>query len=175
VVYEEAFLVNSHLSHNFKKNDTMEKIQTSLLKEIEKITHPLALQIVELVVKETKSGINIRLVVAKKSGVSIDDCERVTKLLNERIEILSLLDSDNYTLQVSSPGLYRVFKNKSEYTIFTSRNVKIILRDPIDTEHQQKVYEGKLISLKDDIVSVQINGTLLKIPYNKIQKTKLNG
>ena len=143
--------------------------------EFEKITRTLSLTVVELGVKRGPSGLNIIAVIDKEGGVTVSDCEKVTRLLNERISILHPEEIDNYTLQVSSPGTSRVFKDKKEYELFKSRDVRVVLLEPLDKKHITTIIEGKLIGLKDDIVTLEVEGELMKIPFKKIGKTKLNG
>ena len=155
-----------------------------IMNELIKVVKPLDIKVVELLVKENKSGLSINVVIEKGGGVTIDDCEKVTRLLNDRLSMLQELEVENYRLQVSSPGLSRVFKKKDEYNIFKSRNVKIILKEPLNSNSEKLVnnltdsliYEGTLLGLEDDIVKIRDNtDRIVEIPYDKIQKTKLNG
>ena len=161
-----------------------------IMNELKKVTDPLNIKVVELFVKENRSGLLINVVIEKDGGVTIDDCERVTRLLNDRLSILDELEVYNYRLQVSSPGLSRVFKNREEYNIFKSRDVKIILKEPLEeylNENKEsknskmsnkinKIYEGILLGIKDDTVKIKdYDNRIIEIPFNKIQKTKLNG
>ena len=156
--------------------------------ELKKVVDPLGIKVVELFVKENKSGLTINVVIEKVGGVTIDDCEKVTRLLNDRLSILDDFDIYNYRLQVSSPGLSRVFKSKEEFNIFKGRDVKIILKEPLDGLIQgekvnkiSKIIEnghilgGILLGIEDSMVKIKIDDEIVEIPYVKIQKTKLNG
>jgi len=152
------------------------KAEIEILKEeIEKITNPLGLKTVELDAKRGPNGLNIIAVIHKDGGVTISDCEKVTRLLNDRLAILHPDEIDNYTLQVSSPGTRRVFKDKKEYELFNSKDVKVILLEPLDSTGGLTIIEGKLTGFKDDVVEIEAEGELVLIPLNKIRKTKLNG
>jgi len=152
------------------------KVEIEILnEEVEKITIPLGLKTIELDAKRGPNGLNIIAVIDKDGGVTISDCEKVTRLLNDRLAILHPAEIDNYTLQVSSPGTSRVFKDKKEYELFISKDVKVILLKPLDSSHGSTVIEGKLAGFKDDVVMIEAEGELIPIPLNKISKTKLNG
>jgi ribosome maturation factor RimP len=153
----------------------MDDIEEVLLKELKKVSEPLDIKIVELVVKKGKGGLNIKAIIYKDEGVTIGDCERISNLFNSRLSLLPNIEEENYNLQVSSPGLYRVFKDQKEYDIFKSRPVKIILKQPLDSGGKVTVLEGELLGIKDDIVAVEVEGKQLNIPLNRISKTKLNG
>lgn len=150
-------------------------IDEIIMKELRKVVEPLSINVVELFIKENKKGLTINVVITKEDGVTIDDCEKVTRLLNDRLSILDELEVSNYRLQVSSPGLFRVFKSEDEYNIFKSRAVKIILKEPLGRD-DKTIHEGILKGIEDDLVKIEeVDGNLTEIPVNKIGKTKLNG
>ena len=151
-------------------------IEIEILKdEVEKITSSIDLTTIELDAKRGPNGLNIIAVIDKEGGVTVSDCEKVSRLLNDRIEILHPAEINNYTLQVSSPGTSRVFKDKKEYELFTSKDVRVILSEPLNKKHRSNIIEGKLIGFKNDVVTVEAEGELIFIPLEKISKTKLNG
>jgi ribosome maturation factor RimP len=150
--------------------------EKELYEEVLTITEPIGLVIVDLAIKEGKRGTNIYLVIHRDTGVTIHDCERVSQLLNDRLSVLNTIGGgSDYSLQVSSPGLFREFKNKREYNIFRSRQVKIILKKPYEDISNNPVLEGKLVNMEDDIVSVEIAGKTVALPLQRISTTKLNG
>jgi|WetSurSiteA1Bulk_404760.scaffolds.fasta_scaffold88401_2 ribosome maturation factor RimP len=160
-------------------NAAMDVLKQELLAELEKITGPLDITVVDFEAAKGKRGLTITVVLDKQGGVSIDDCEKVSSLFNERLEVLDVLgeavDKANYSLQVSSPGLYRVLKSKKEYTIFRSRKVRVFLKGPIDGAHPSIEYEGTLGGMEGDTVILDVAGEKLSIPFGNISKTKLNG
>jgi ribosome maturation factor RimP len=154
--------------------DTTEDI---LLDELTKITQPLGISVVELAVNWGKNGLNIRVIVEKASRITIGDCERITRLYNDRLTILESIEENNYTLQVTSPGIDRVFKDKAEYTIFKSRDVRIQLNRPIESGGKTTI-RGKLEGLQDDNVILSTGSKPkqdIMIPLNNIRKTQLDG
>lgn len=153
----------------------MEELQNILLQELNKITSPLNINIIELRAKKTRSGLNIYAVIDKQGGVTIDDCERVTRVFNDRLGVLKPIEEENYNLQVSSPGLNRVFKDIREYNQFKFRNVKVILKQPLDEHSRNTVIQGKLEGLHQNNVKLDVSGEKINIPLEKISKTKLDG
>jgi ribosome maturation factor RimP len=150
--------------------------EKELYEEVRTITEPIGLVIVDLAIKERREGTNIYLVIHKDTGVTIQDCERVSKFLNDRLSVLgNVWGRKDYSLQVSSPGLYREFKNKREYNIFRSRQVKIILKKPYEDISKNPVLEGKLVNMENDIVSLEMADKTVEVPLQRISTTKLNG
>jgi len=152
----------------------MDRNDEILWAELTKITDPLGVIIVEISVGKGKNGLNIRIIVDKEGGIQIGDLEHITRLLNDRLSVLEILDENDYSLQVSSPGIYREFKSKEEYGLFKSRKVKVILREPLDNM-RDSVVTGILRGMEDDDVTIETGGRTVSIPFDKIVKTKLDG
>jgi ribosome maturation factor RimP len=153
----------------------MEILEETLKEELKKVCDPLDLEIVELSAKRGKNGLNIKAVIYRGSGVTIRDCEKVSILFNNRLSILGPIDDENYSLQVSSPGLYREFKDSHEYSLFLTRPVKLILKEPDPNLGNAVCLTGILEGYIDNTVVLNENGIMHRIPLSRIKKTKLNG
>jgi len=152
-------------------------IRSILLRELELIVEPLGLKVVELSVHRGKSGLNIYAVVYREGGVTLGDCERVTRLYNDRLTILEPIDENNYTLQVSSPGTERVFKDVKEYDLFRSRHVTMVVDSSIEGS-EGGVISGILEGLEKGHVILRTEGkagTKIVIPMESVRKTRLSG
>ncbi|MCK4804647.1 MAG: ribosome maturation factor RimP [Spirochaetes bacterium] len=152
----------------------MASIKEILLKEVKKISDPLNITVVELNAKRGPNGLNIIVIIDKEEGVTLNDCEKISRLFNDRLEILEPIEEENYNLQVSSPGIHRIFKNKNEYNLFKSKDVKVMLKEPFDDIYKSAILEGKLRGLEDDIVTIEVDGETISIHLDSISKTKLN-
>ena len=155
----------------------MDETRQILLTEFERVMDPLGIQIVKLSVYKGKSGLNIRVVIYREGGVTLDDCERATRIFNDILTILEPIDENNYTLQVSSPGIDRVFKDEKEYNIFTTAHVKIVV-DESFRYGEGGVIRGVLKGLNGDSVVIVPHNDLereLTIPISSIKKTQLDG
>jgi len=154
---------------------SMEILEKILRAELEKVCDPLDLDIVELFVKRGKNGLHIKVIIYRGSGVTIRDCEKVSNLFNSRLSMLGQFDNENYNLQVSSPGLYRELRDTCEYSLFLTRPVKLILKEPDPSLGNAVCLTGILEAYKDNTVVLNENGKLHRIPLSRIKKTKLNG
>jgi ribosome maturation factor RimP len=149
----------------------METLRKELLAELSKITSPLGIRIVELQAMKGKRAFTITVVVDKGGKVSIEDCEMVTKLFNARLEVLELLRGANYSLQVSSPGTSRVFKSRDEYDIFRGREVRVVLKEPVE---RTNVLDGVLENAEGDSITLSVSGERVSVPFSNISKTRLH-
>ena len=83
---------------------------------------------------------------SKEHDVTLDDCENVTRSLNEYLDELIPV---KYYLEVSSPGLERKFKSEKEFLIFKGRRISLKLKQPLEGE-SEKIFKGEIIDWDDN-------------------------
>lgn len=115
--------------------------------------------------------------------VDTDDCELVSRFLSEKLDEEDPIE-ENYYLEVSSPGLDRTLFKEKDYKRFAGREVEVSLYAAYEGK---KKYEGVLIDLADDILSIETQPAPAKgkakakpsapervdIPFDMVAKTKL--
>ncbi len=92
----------------------------------------------------------LRVYIDKEGGVGIDDCELVSRALDEKLG--DDLTEQPYIMEVSSPGLDRVLKRDAEYTKYKGRLVDVKLFKALDGI---KEYRGSLIGLEGGNVAIE--------------------
>ncbi len=114
-----------------------------------------------LVEVSVKSGNAIRVHVDTPEGIPIVECVKISRFLNESLD----RDVEDYSLEVSSPGLSGAFKVKQQYEKNISRDIEVLYTDGIKIS-------GKLISVSDDGVVVVVNGDNEEIRFDEIKTAK---
>ncbi len=92
-------------------------------REIKEIVTKMGFEIVEAGAGRTSGMTKIIIIIYNNNGVSLHDCEKVSKIVLPRLEMIGM--PDNLSVEVSSPGTDRVIKRKDEYRIFKGRGVII--------------------------------------------------
>lgn len=92
----------------------------------------------------------LRSYIDKDGGVTIDDCEVVSRLLNEELDKADFI-ADSYIMEVSSPGLGRILKKDRHFEYCIREDVEIKLFKPLDG---CKDYEGCLKAFDKDTITV---------------------
>lgn len=145
-------------------------------KEIVKLTEELSARIIEenglefVDCEFVKEGPNyyLRLYIDKEGGVSINECETVSRALDE---LLSEDITDKpYILEVSSPGIDRVLKREHEYTKYKGREVEVKLFKAADGV---KMYEGVLKGLVGEQIVIEADGRELSFDKKDVASTRL--
>ena len=92
----------------------------------------------------------LRLYIDKPGGVSIDDCEAVSRPLSDALDEADPIPG-SYTLEVSSAGLDRALKKPDHFAACMGRKVDVKLYRPLDGSKERT---GVLTGFEDGAVSV---------------------
>ena len=108
---------------------------------------------VELVdVEFVKEGQNwyLRIYIDKDGGVTIDDCEIVSRAIEKVIDEKDPIEQA-FILEVSSPGIDRPLKKETDFVKYAGEIVDIKLYKAIE---KQKEFQGKLKGLEGTTVTI---------------------
>ncbi|MEZ2715188.1 ribosome maturation factor RimP [Niallia circulans] len=144
---------------------------------VEEMVHPILDELhLELVdVEYVKEGPNwfLRVYIDKDTGVDIDECAVVSEKLSEKLDEVDPI-SENYFLEVSSPGAERPLKKDKDFEKAIGKNVYIKTYEPIEKE---KTFEGVLTAFDGKTVTVEVKiktrKKMIEIPYEKVAKARL--
>ena len=111
----------------------------------------------------------LRIFIDKNSGISINDCEKVSK------HISKVLDSENgigenYSLEVSSPGLDRKFFKDSQYASYIGHVLKVKF---LDNENKFLTLKGLLVRTSEKSIFLKSNNKEFEIYFKSIKKGSL--
>lgn len=95
----------------------------------------------------------LRAYIDKEGGISIDDCELVSRALSDLLDKEDFIP-DAYILEVSSPGLGRPLKKDQDFQRSMGEEVDIKLYRPIE---KQKDFTGILKDYDGQNVTIQID------------------
>lgn len=111
----------------------------------------------------------LRVYIDKEGGISIDDCEFVSRALDEKLG--DDLTEQKYIMEVSSPGIDRVLKRDKEYIKYKGKLVDVKLFKAIDGV---KEFRGNLEGLIDgNIVITEESGNKLEFNKKDVASTRL--
>ena len=144
--------------------------QGQLKEQTDQIASRQGLFLVEASLVKYDGTYQIRIVVDKKSGVSLDDCAKVNRALSKYIEEAQIID-DNFTIEVSSPGLDRKLTLIDDFIRCIGRRINVTTRQLIgkDCEFCGKITDAAGVRIKLLLDS----GRMLTINLNNIKKAKL--
>ena len=104
-------------------------------------------------VKEAGSWF-LRVYIDREGGVSIDDCEAVSRPLSDLLDQADPIEG-SYTFEVSSAGADRALKKPEHFEKFRGEEVEVKLYRP---REGRKEFVGRLQNYQDGAVTLEING-----------------
>ncbi|MBX7246056.1 MAG: ribosome maturation factor RimP [Candidatus Sumerlaeaceae bacterium] len=119
-----------------------------------------------------QSGVKILRIYIDKTpgGIGLDDCTAVSQFLNPLLDAEDFI-SENYILEVSSPGFDRPVRKPSDFVRFTGEEVTVLTQSPIQG---RKKFTGMLRGFEDGLIQVDCEGTLYEIHVENLRKAHLN-
>jgi ribosome maturation factor RimP len=108
-----------------------------------------------------------RVFIDQPSGITLDDCERVSNQLTR----LFAVEGVNYDrLEVSSPGLDRPLKKEADFVRFRGSKVNLKLRMPLEG---RKNFTGILGETRDGVLQLEMDDGRVTIELSNLDKARL--
>lgn len=112
----------------------------------------------------------LRVFIDKPSGISIQDCEFVSRQLGTVLDVEDPIPF-GYTLEVSSPGLDRKLIKDSDYTRFEGKLARVQTKVPLQS---QRTFKGRLRGLDGGKILLELTkGGAVEIPLDVVQEARL--
>ncbi|QLI06092.1 DUF150 domain-containing protein [Candidatus Campylobacter infans] len=105
-----------------------------------------------------------RVYIIKDGGVSLEDCEKVSRVLSPIFDVMAPVEGE-YFLEVSSPGLERKLSKIEHFALSLGEEAKITLND-------KSVFIGKIISVDGEMITFSNDDGKSKFSFNEIKKAK---
>ena len=137
---------------------------------LEPILKELAFELVDVEFVKEGSDFYLRAYIDKEGGITIDDCEKVSRKLEVMLDEKDFIQ-DAYILEVSSPGLGRQLKKERDYLRSIGEQVDIKLYKPIE---KVKEMTGILKSYESQKFVFEIEGKELELDASQIARLNLH-
>ena len=120
------------------------------VREVERLVNDLLADdqryfLVETRIKPTN---NIKIFIDGDAGITIEKCIAINRALYKQIEGSGLFPNDDFSLEVSSPGLDEPLKMHRQYIKNVGRFVEVTQNDGLKTE-------GKLLEATNEAITVE--------------------
>ncbi len=147
-----------------------ENYEVKTQKLLEPITESLNFEIVDIEFVKEAGNWFLRIYIDKPGGITIDDCEVVSRALSDELDKKDYID-EAYILEVSSPGLGRPLKKEKDFLRGIGEEVEVKMYKPIG---KQKEFRGILKAYsKEQITLILEEETEIKINHKDIALIRL--
>jgi ribosome maturation factor RimP len=105
-----------------------------------------------------------------EESVSVEDCSRVSRDLSAILDVEDFIPVA-YTLEVSSPGLDRPLRGRSDFERFAGRRAKVVMAEPVDG---QTFFRGRLAGVDGDRALIDAeDGRTHRLPLGLVTRANL--
>jgi ribosome maturation factor RimP len=111
----------------------------------------------------------LRVFIDKKQGVTVLDCQKLSREIEDLIEVHELI-SDPYTLEVSSPGLDRPLKKEADFLRNKNKQIQLNTYAPIEGG---KKFSGIVLDVKDKTLFLKNKDNCIELELANIAQAKL--
>ena len=112
----------------------------------------------------------LRVFIDKEGGVSIDDCERISRRLDPILDEEDPIP-DSYVFEVGSAGAERELKRPSDFEQFMGSQVEVKLYQPVKGS---KTFVGQLTSYDQGKVTVTVGKETMTFEKAQTAQVKLH-
>ena len=111
---------------------------------------------------------SIQIMIESDTGVSIDHCSKVTKLAQNIITLENYID-ENYSIEVSSPGINRPLYNMNDFIKYQGERVFVELKKNINNQKRFKGYYEVI----GNTICINYKKEKVSITFDAIKKANL--
>ena len=111
----------------------------------------------------------LRLYIDKETGVTIDDCVRVSREIGDIIDVKGVVTHE-YTLEVSSPGIDRPLRKEKDFVGAVGKKVKVRTITPMNG---RRSFTGYLKDFKNGTLYIEMEDTPVALPWAEVDKANL--
>lgn len=164
------------------RNDAIERLRDAATR----VAGSHGLEVFDVQVRRESVGRVLRVIIDRPSPVQttgvppgveepvgIVDCQRVSQDLGALLDVEDELTTglgEDFTLEVSSPGLDRPLRGEADYRRFVGRLAKIVTRDPVNG---QSHFAGRLAGVEDAAVLLVEGRRTHRVPLDRISRARL--
>lgn len=141
------------------------RIEAEVEKIVEELLKNTALELVAVDYVKERDWY-LRVFIDKEGGVDLDDCQDLSRKLEELLDAQDLIKT-SYILEVSSPGLDRELKKPRDFQREMGKDIDVSLFAPLDGK---KVVTGPLSAYDGETINVGD----MAIPMDKVAKVNLH-
>jgi ribosome maturation factor RimP len=142
--------------------------KSGLLELLEAPVAALGYELIDLDVRTGAGGL-LRLFIDSQDGVTLDDCEAVSRQISALLDVEDPMPG-SYVLEVSSPGIDRRLRTARHFRQVVDEEVKIQLVRPHDGRRR---FRGRLANVDEQAIAVEVDGRQWRLPIADIATATL--
>ncbi|MCF7989710.1 MAG: ribosome maturation factor RimP [Thiohalocapsa sp.] len=148
----------------------MRTANPSLTLLVESVVEPMGYELVGVELVQPGAGATVlRVYIDHERGITLEDCETVSRQLSGVFDVEDPI-SDNYDLEVSSPGLDRPLFTLQQFERFRGSEARVKLAAKL---LGRRNYRGTLAGVDGPTVLMDVDGERVELPFDLIDSARL--
>jgi ribosome maturation factor RimP len=157
---------------------------TRVREAAERVARSCGLEIFDVQLRREPIGTVLRVIIDRpdrgvpeppEEAVGIEDCQRVSQDLSalldvEEDELNEAALTQQYTLEVSSPGLDRPLRHEADYRRFQGRLAQVVTNQPLNG---QSAFGGRILRVENGVVVLEEGSRTHQVPITAIKRGNL--
>ena len=144
-------------------------IEKYLFKNLNPVFFGTDYEIIRVKVYERKEKIVQVMIDHPMRKIDINDCAKYSRIVSNFLDEKKLI-SDDYSLELSSPGIDRPLTRIKDFFNYKGKKIKVTT---VNLENEKKVYKGILADIMEKSILLDQNKHLIPIEFDKISDAKL--
>ena len=140
-----------------------EKIQ-KIKESITPIILDAGYELIDVEYLSSEDGDTLTVYIDSEKTITINDCEKVSKLIDNTVEEIDPTEDERYFLNVSSWGIDRPLPRLIDFERKSGIDVTLTYYD----KDKKKEIDAKIVSVKDNLITFNKKGKMIDISYDKI-------
>ena len=145
------------------------RIEKYLLKNLNPVFFGTDYEIIRVKVYDKKEKIVQVMIDHPIKKIDINDCAKYSRIVSNLLDEKNLI-SDDYSLELSSPGIDRPLTRTKDFYNYKGNKIKVTT---VNLENEKKVYKGILADIMEKSILLDQNKHLIPIELDKISDAKL--
>tara|TARA_B100001564_G_scaffold356149_1_gene369759 strand:- start:1520 stop:1972 length:453 start_codon:yes stop_codon:yes gene_type:complete len=147
----------------------MSDIKESLFQALNEVVEGENMRILNISISGMSKSPNIQIIIDSSNGVNLDDCSFVSKVTTDLINLNGYFSND-YNLEVSSPGINRELFTIDDYVLYMGSIVKIKLKKQLNNK---KNFLGKIKNIDNGVIIIEVDHEDIEIEFDNIKKANI--
>lgn len=134
-----------------------------LRRHLQPVVAAAGLDLEDLVVRQVGRRRQLRLLVDRDGGVTLEECAELSRHVAEELDDSDVLGEASYVLEVSSPGVSRPLTTAAHWRRARGRLVTATLR-------AGGQLTGRVLTASEEAVELSVDGSHRRLPYADVAK-----
>ncbi|CAM4010088.1 ribosome maturation factor RimP [Pseudoalteromonas byunsanensis] len=147
----------------------MTKLEQELTAMLEPAVEALGFELLGLEFVQAGRHSTLRVYIEHENGITVDNCADVSRQVSAILDVEDPITNE-YDLEVSSPGVDRPLFKQAHYEKAQGEEVRVRTKLPQDGRRN---FKGDLVAISSDMITISVDGAEHFIMLSNIERANI--